>query len=321
MKNALLMALFVASMSVPSPNASGADKEKKEYGSAFLEPHFDPGKEVHDAVKLRYRCQVVENECVRPDMWKIIFMFHFLQTPGNAKTYELQSNLYTWRFEYPHLSKRNVRGEVQGLRNLAGEASLFLSVPDNHKDKRTGARSYAPEMFPTLDQEIDGLKDLWKREQVSQANLTGKTLSIEIARQGIAEDLHGWSVHDTMPAGKYRIWTAIATFGDTSYKIDFVLPDESARYFAPSRPTQIATEAFFIHPGVFKAAFWDIEIQGEHRTEWEPIRKWKLVESDANAEENTWGMKLSNFGGRPVIEVSNDGSRTYARKGDIIELK
>jgi hypothetical protein len=253
-------------------------------------------------------------------MWKIIFMFHFLQTPGNATPYELQSNLYTWRFTYPHLSKRNIRGEVQGLRNVAGESSLFLSVPDNHRNKRTGARSYAPEMFPTLDQEIDGIKDLWKREQVSQVNVIGKTISIEIARQGIAKDLHDWSVHGEMPAGEYRIWTATATIGDVSYRVDFVLPDEGARYFAPSRPTQIATEAFYIHSGMFKAFFWDIEIQSEHRAVWEPIRKWKLIESDANAEENTWGMKRANFEGRPAIEVSNDGSRTYARKGEIIEL-
>jgi hypothetical protein len=31
-------------------------------------------------------------------------------------------------------------------------------------------------------------------------------------------------------------------------------------------------------------------------------------------------MKRANFEGRPAIEVSNDVSRTYARKGEIIEL-
>ena len=48
-----------------------------------------------------------------------------------------------------------------------------------------------------------------------------------------------------------------------------------------ARMTQIATEAFAIHPGRFQAFFWDIEIQREHRADWEPIAKWKLVESDA----------------------------------------
>jgi hypothetical protein len=211
--------------------------------------------------------------------------------------------------------------EVQGLRNLAGESSLFLSVPDNYKDKKVGARSRDPNMFPTLDQEIDGIKNLWKREHVSQVNVTGKTLSIEISRGEIATDLRDWCVHGALPGGKYRLWTMTAAWGDASYKVDFVLPDESARYFVSSRMTQIATEAFSIHPGLFKAFFWDIEIQKEHRAVWEPIRKWRLVESDAKAGENTWGMKWSRFKGRPAIEVSNDGTRTYAKKGEFIELE
>lgn len=321
MKNTFFFSVIAAFTTFTVAGALGADDQKKVHGSAFLDSFFEPGQEVGDAVKLRYKCQVVENQCARPEMWKIIFMFHFLHAPGNAKSYELQSNLYTWRFAYPHLSKRKTSGEVQGLRNLAGESSLFLSVPDNHKDKKTGARSHAPDMFPTLDQEIDGFRDLWKREQVSQANVTGKALSIEIARQEIARDLRGWSVHGELPGGKYRLWTTTATWGGASYKVDFVMPDESARYFVPSRMTQIATEAFFIHPGLFQAFFWDIEIQRENRADWEPIRKWKLIESDAKAEANTWGMKRSKFAGRPAIEVSNDGTRTYAKQGEIIELK
>lgn len=296
-----------------------ADETKKVYGSAFLDSFFDPGQEVPDAIKLRYKCKVVENKCASPEMWKIIFMFHFLHGPGNPKLYELQSNLYTWRFVYPHLSRRKANGEVPGLQNLAGESSLFLSVPDNNKDKKIGARSQSPKMLPTLDQEIDGIKDLWKREQVSQLNLTGKTLAVEIARGKIAKDLRDWSVHGELPAGTYRNWTITATWDDVPHKVDFVLPEESARYFVAPRMTQIASEAFVINPGLFKVFFWDIEIQRENRTDWKPIRKWKLVESDAR--ENTWGMKRSKFAGRPAIEVSNDGTRTYAKKGEIIELR
>lgn len=321
MKKTALAIILATFTTFTVAGALGADEQRKVFGSAFLDSFYEPGQEVSDAIKLRYKCQVVENRCARPEMWKIIFMFHFLHAPGNATPYELQSNLYTWRFAYPHLSKRKTSGEVQGLRNLAGESSLFLSVPDNHKDKKIGARSLSPNMFPTLDQEIDGFKDLWKREQVSQVNVTGKTLSIEIARQEVVRDLQGWSVHGELPPGKYRRWTTTASWDGISYKVDFVLPEESARYFVPSRMTQIATEAFFIHPGILKAFFWDIEIQREHRAIWEPIWKWKLVESDAKAEENTWGMKRSKFEGRPAIEVSNDGTKTYARKGEVIELK
>jgi hypothetical protein len=321
MKDSLWRSIVGAFAILSGASALGEDDGKKVYGSAFLDASFAPGEEVRDAVKLRYRCRVAENECDSAEKWKILFMFHFLHGPGNAKTYELQSNLYSWRFMYPHLSRRKAGGEVEGLRNLAGETSLFLSVPDNHKDRRVGARSRATEMFPTLDQEIDGIQDLWKREQVSQVNLTGKTISIEIARGEIAGDRRGWNVHDELPDGKYRVWTITAAWEGASYAVDFALPDESARYFVPSRMAQIATEAFAIHPGRFKAYFWDVEMQRENRKEWEPIRKWKLVESDAKAEENTWGMKRGEFEGRPVIEVSNDGTRTYARKGEVLEVK
>jgi hypothetical protein len=47
----------------------GADEPKKVYGSAFLDPYFELGAAVQDAVKLRYKCRVVANECVRPEMW------------------------------------------------------------------------------------------------------------------------------------------------------------------------------------------------------------------------------------------------------------
>jgi hypothetical protein len=317
----MLFPITMAALAISTAAGVDADAQKQVFGSAFLEPYNEPGQEIRDAVKLRYKCQVVENQCARPEMWKIIFMFHFLHAPGNTTPYELQTNLYTWRFAYPHLSKRKATGDVQGLRNLPGQSSLFLSVPDNHKNKKIGARSLSPDMFPTLDQEIDGFKDLWKREQVSQVNVTGKQLSIEIARQELVEDLQGWSVHGDLPLTRYRRWRTTATWDGVSYKVDFVLPDESAQYFVPSRMTQIATEAFSLHPGLFEAFFWDIEIQRENQVAWEPVSKWKLVESDAKPDANTWGMKRSTFADRPAIEVSNDGTKTYAKKGDILELK
>jgi hypothetical protein len=46
-----------------------------------------------------------------------------------------------------------------------------------------------------------------------------------------------------------------------------------------------------------------------------------LVGTDAKADENTWGMKRATFKGQPAIEVSNDGTKTYLNKGDILELK
>lgn len=295
----------------------------KTYGSAFLDAHFEPGDEMEKAVRLRYKCQVAENTSTpRPgeQVWKIIFMFHSLVGEHDAPRRSFQSNLYSWRFVYPHNLKLT-QNRSDGRRDIQGESSLFLSIPDDHKDKRIGARTRDSVMFPTMDQEIDGLKDLWKREQVSQANLTGKILTIDISRGDIATDLNGWCVHGAPPEDKYRIWTISAEWDGKSYAVDFVMPDSGARYFHPVTPTQIATEAFYIHPGRMRAYYWDIEIQRENRKKWEPIRMWRLVHTDAKPDENTWGMKLATVEGKQAIEVSNDGTKTYLKKGETLKLK
>jgi hypothetical protein len=112
-----------------------------------------------------------------------------------------------------------------------------------------------------------------------------------------------------------------ATWDGKSYLVDFVLPEAGARYFRPDAPTQIATEAFYINPGRMRAYFWDLELQREDRTDWEPLTSWRLVNTDAKPDENTWGMKRATVQSRPAIEVSNDGTTTYLRKGESLELK
>lgn len=315
--------LATGSLTVGLLPAEAQEKPAKTYGSAFLDAHFEPGKEVRDAVRLRYKCQVAENTCTpqaNQQVWKIIFMFHALAGEPKALPRGFQSNLYSWRFVYPHLLKLT-QNRGDGRRDIQGETSLFLSVPDDHKDKRMGARTRDPVMFPTMDQEIDGFKDLWKREQVSQANLTGKVLTIDIARGEIAADLKDWCVHGALPADKYRVWTMTAAWDGKSYAVDIVLPDAGAKYFRPAAPTQIATEAFYIHPGRMRAYYWDLELQRENRTDWEPIRTWRLMNTDAKPDENTWGMKRATVRGRLAIEVSNDGTKTYLKKGESLELK
>ena len=298
-----------------------AAEESKTYGSAFLEPQFSAGQAPRNVVKLRYRCEVTENRCSDPEMWKIIFVFHFFQGADPAKGYELQSNLYSWRFAYPNLSKRSRTGEVPGLKLHPGETGVFLSVPDNHKDRRVGARSRVPTVFPALDQEIDGFPDLWKREHVAQENLTGKEIAIEISRGAHAERLTGWNARDELPAREYRLWTMHATWDGQSRAVDFVLPAKSAEFYAPGRMLQIATEAFAIHPGRMTAYFWAFEFQREGSETWEPLRKWKLVNTDAKAGENTWGMRAATHRGQSAIEVSNSGERNYAEKNEIISLE
>ncbi|MBN2132073.1 MAG: hypothetical protein JW741_21410 [Sedimentisphaerales bacterium] len=303
--------------------ARAQETPKKTYGSAFLDAYFEPNGVIRDAIKLRFKCHVAENTCWRrgnQQVWKIIFMNHFLAGDAGQRWREFESNVYSWRFTYPHLT-RMVPGQPSARRDIQGESSIFLSISDNYRDRRIGARSRDQAMFPTMDQEIDAIKDFWKREQVSQEDLTGKTLAVEVTRGPIAADSSNWSVHGALPADQYRIWTMTVSWGGRSHAVDVVMPDSGARFYRPGTPVRIATEAFFVNPGLLRVFYWDFEIQRVNQSSRYPLRKWKLVNTDARPGDNTWGMKLAMFQGRPAIEVSNDGTRTYMQKGDIIELK
>jgi hypothetical protein len=77
--------------------------------------------------------------------------------------------------------------------------------------------------------------------------------------------------------------------------------------------TQIATEAFFIHPGLFKALFWDVEVQRENQTTWEPILKWKLVEADARPRGKHVGNE-SDHGGQSTCDRSQQRRHENLRR-------
>ena len=159
-----------------------------------------------------------------------------------------------------------VPGQPSARRDIQGESSLFLSISDNYKDRKVGARSRDQAMFPTMDQEIDAIKDLWKREQVSQANLTGKTLAVEVARGAIATDLSDWCVHGALPADTYRIWTLTASWDAQVVRRGCGAARLRRRYYRPGNPLRIATEAFYVNPGLLRAYYWDLEIQREHQS-------------------------------------------------------
>jgi hypothetical protein len=297
------------------------EEAPKTFGSAFLEPVAANPADWKNLASLRYQCRVVENECREDRMWKIVFGFFFLHGPRGAAGYELQCNLYSNRFVYPPNARRKVSGEVAGLRAIAGESGLFLSIPDNLKNRRVGARTRSAEMFPTLDQEIDGIRDLWKREQVAQANLTGKTITVTINRGEMAANRPDWSAHGALPPGEYRLWTISAAWDGQRHDVDFAVPAENAEQLHPARPMQLATEAFAVHPGALKIYFWDVEAQKLGSEVWSPMREWKLVTTDAAAGKNTWGFKAAKFEDKPVIEASNAGTKTYLARGEALKLK
>src|SRR5688572_17740421 len=107
----------------------------------------------------------------------------------------------------------------------------------------------SPAFVPQMGSEIDYIEGFWSRAHMSQADLNGKELAIEVARGDVRRDLTGWSVHGDLAEGDYRIWRVTVTVAGKSYEIDCALPEDGAEYLSPARPVQIATEAFVINPG------------------------------------------------------------------------
>jgi hypothetical protein len=283
----------------------------KVFGVAALTAHT-PG--VDDAVGLRYKCRVLQNRCRNAPMWKIIFMFHTIHAPGRETTFSLQNQFGIGWHEQPHMSVNQAPVKVHH-----GEAAFSTGSIDWRHEHNIGANIASPGLFHCADFEVDFIKDLWMRSFQAQANMNNKTIAFELARGGIRRDrLDGWSVHGELPKGDYRIWTATSTIEGNAHVMEFAYPAEDARYLMQPL-VNYGTEAFFHHPGLFAAVFWDIEYRQESSNQWKPITSWKLDSTDAEA--NTWGMKRSTYDGKAAIEISNDGSATYLKRNERLELK
>jgi hypothetical protein len=203
--------------------------------------------------------------------------------------------------------------------DVHGESSI--SVGNQKGDGKSGCKSRSPEVFPTADFELDYIPDNWARSHWFQRNLNGVPVAVEVKRGMETSNVIGFIRNDTLPADNYRLWTVTTKVDGQSHAVDFIFSTNTAEFFRPDLPTQISTEAFFGNPGLLKVVYWGLEFQRQGKTSWEPIRRWKVTVSDGDPDENTWGFKGTTFKGQAAIEVSNDGSKTYLKLGEILELK
>ena len=80
----------------------------------------------------------------------------------------------------------------------------------------------------------------------------------------------------------------------------------------------IVTE-FLDQRGLFVLYLWDIAWLQEGG-EWFPLRTWQVTYRADPLPNIGWGVKLGTYGGRQVVEVSNDGTDTYAKVEDTLTL-
>jgi acetyl esterase/lipase len=289
-------------------------------GTATLEASYLAGRAAPDAVAFRYRFQVVANESVYPKFWKILFLFLRLAGPDGGPHSVLRCLHQNNRPAYEH-SDLTRKDAQQRMRTQSREVGFNFSVADAQRTKMLGSRTHDPVMFPKRLAEVDGIADYWSHAHFAQRNLNGQTVAVEVRRGRQTTERAGWSALGDLPRAVYRVWTMSAEFDGKRYSVDFVLPDQHATYLDKKRPIVLATEAFYLHPGLFKLVLWDFAIQRENEKAWIPIHHWKLTKVvGGDSAKNTWGFKATSAQGVPAIEASNDDTPTYLKQGDSIDL-
>jgi hypothetical protein len=281
-------------------------------GTVGVRAYFAPGSGPQDVTGLRYVFHTADNTQAGLAL-KILFGFMRLYTPGAIHTYLLESNLYTrgLRYSDPTCTTWPLVGTLVG-----SEASLRLAVPDYVGLGKTGAKTFAPFVFPRQSYLIDGLPAP-KTDAISQMSFNQTTTEVMFTRGGLVSDKTGWKCDGPLDADTYRQWDASATAGDMTYNVAFALPDGNARYITPNELAGFRTE-FFLFPGLFKVYLWDFEIMRESTGDWEPLTQW--IVTDQCGDASAYGVRLANFEGRTVMEISNDGPGNFLAAGTIFDL-
>ncbi len=281
-------------------------------GNMGVRAYFAPGTGPSDITGLRYAFHAAENIQAGLDL-KILFGFSRLYTPGAIDTYLLESNLYTrgLRYSDPICTTWPLLGTLVG-----SETSLRLAVPDYVGLGKTGAKTFAPFVFPRQSYLIDGLP-IPKTDAISQMDLGQTTTEVVITRGDLVSDKTGWKCAGSLDADTYLQWDASVNVGATAYHVAFALPEGNARYITSGELIGFRTE-FFLFSGLFKVYLWDFEFMRESTGSWEPLNEW--IVDDHCGDASAYGVRIANFEGRTVLEISNDGPGSFLPVGTIFEL-
>ncbi|HWX20048.1 MAG TPA: CARDB domain-containing protein [Candidatus Binatia bacterium] len=267
-------------------------------GQTGLEAWFAPREEVTNAVSLRYKCRVAQNQS---PVIMIIFGASRFYGASN-ETYLLENNLYA-----DGLSFTNGICTTWPLvgTELWTRSSLRSAIPDYNEHGWTGAQPLSPAMFPKQTYEIDGISNLWKMDTVCQTNLNGTECDVQLTRAGIITDLTGWNCSGLLDTNViFREWDSMITFDGATYTNRFALPDANGRYVTSYEMFDFYSEFFWL-TNQFQAFFWNLELQREGETWWRRVNQFNVYRQDAYP--TNYGARVVSDQGTNVIEISNVG--------------
>ncbi len=305
-----------------STNATTNSAAAQCNGNMGVRAYFAPGLGPQDITGLRYKFHVADNNQAGLGL-KILFGFIPLYTPEAARKYSLESNLYTLglRYVHPICTTWPLIGTREG-----SKASLRLAVPDYAGQGKIGAKTFHPSFFPLQSYLIDNLP-IPKTDAISQLNLNNTTTEVMITRgdpvsentgwRRLVSDNSEWKCVDSLDDDTYRQWDASTTVGPTTYNVAFALPESNASFISSAAPIIFRTE-FYLNPGLFKVYLWDFQFMRESTGSWEPLTHW--IVADHCGDASAYGVRLEDFEGQTVMEISNDGLGSFLPEGTIFDL-
>ena len=280
-------------------------------GSVEVQPYFESGEGVNDAIGFRYRFYVVENES-RDSLKAIRGVSRF--KGKSSQDYLIETGVYSSGIDYSNYSCSNSQG-FSGQTNPA-EASLRIGLPYSTKSSLPGVKTHNPAIFPRVTYETE-TKGQARAELVSQLNLNGKQGMVEISKGEGVTDKSGWSCEKDLEDIDYIQWNISAAIDSEERTITLALPKDAALSLASGALLNLQGESLH-SSGAFKVYYWGIEVK-RSSGKWEGLNKWIVAGYDGSLTD--YGARKVKYNNEFAIEISNDSSQgEFLGEGDIFSL-
>lgn len=280
-------------------------------GNVEVQPYFESGEGVNDAIGFRYRFYVVENES-RDSLKAIRGVSRF---KGNgSQDYLIETGVYSSGIDYSNYSCSDSQN-FSGQTNPA-EASLRIGLPYSTKSSLPGVKTNNPAIFPRVTYETE-TKGQARAELVSQLNLNGKQGMVEISKGEAVTDKSGWLCEKDLEDIDYTQWNITAGIDSEDRRMALALPKEAALSLASGALLSLQGESLH-SAGAFKVYYWGIEVK-RSSGKWEGLDKWMVTNYDGSLTD--YGIRKVKYNNGFAIEISNDGSQgEFFKEGEIFSL-
>ena len=292
------------------------DMGQQDMGLSAVNVFFPPGQEIKDAVALRYKFQVVENEGAGRG-GKIVFgACRLADATGQRRPYALQQNFYTSRAEY---SDPVCDAAFPLFDSFRQEACLVLALSDLDNTGQIGAKTYDPVMLPRYFSLVDGRVELPNITLRLQQNMNGKVGEVYVSRGEIISDKDGWKcvAGRLLDAETYREWRNSVSVDGRLYLAGMAVPDRVAQYLSFFNMLNFSWE-FPLQPGYFTVHIWDVQVQREGR-DWQPLTQWQ-VDRHVGYPTDFGFRAVTLADGRRVLEASNVAPIQYMPAGNVFTV-